>query len=97
MHINVPKEKKVSKMEHNRQTAELPTSRKTTATEEPSRHCSRRRRCFVARTPPVEKGGPKMQHNHQNGEVHSNRKMTATDERQRDVAFPPLPYFVTFP
>ena len=95
--MNVPMGKKVSKMEHNRQTAELPTSRKTTATEEPSRHCSRRRRCFVARTPPVEKGGPKMQHNHQNGEVHSNRKMTATDERQRDVEFPPLSYFVIFP
>ena len=97
MHINVPKEKKVSKMEHNRQTAQLPASRKRTAAEELARHCSRRQRCFVDRMPPVEKGGPKMQRNHQNGEVHSNRKMTATDERQRDVEFPPLSYFVIFP
>ena len=95
--MNFAIEKKVSNLEHSRQTAQLPASRKRTAAEEPSRHCSRRRRCFVARTPPVEKGGLKMQRNHQNGEVHSNRKMTATDERQRDVEFPPLPYFVTFP
>ena len=95
--MNFATEKNVSNLEHSRQTAQLPTSRKRTAAEELARHCSRRRRCFVDRIPPVEKGGPKKQHNHQNGEVHSNRKMTATDERQRDVEFPPLPYFVTFP
>ena len=94
--MNVPKGKKVSKMEHNRQTAGLPTSRKRTAAEEPARHCSRARRSFVDRTSPREKGAPTVQHNHENGHMHSNRKMTASDEPQSDVEFPPLSYFVTF-